>query len=297
MGWDNSRSIFRAPAKVNLFLKVTGKRPDGYHLLETLMCPVDLYDYLEFEFCGSDLRVECSDPLVPGGSKNLAWKAADLFTGDLAGRKGRSLEGINIKLVKNIPVGAGLGGGSSDAAAVLRMLNELCGRPFTKAELSSMALSLGADVPFFLEDGPCLASGVGQKLTPIRGLRSKPLVIVYPQVAVSTAEVFKNLNLGLTKNPERLKYHHFDDFEIDDFCRLGNDLEKVTLVRYPEVAEARKALMRQGAKNVRMSGSGSAVFGLFSGAADARQAAGNIKRETGWRIFVGKLLVDHPGGV
>jgi len=290
------RSVCRAPAKVNLFLKVTGKRPDGYHLLRSLMCPVDWYDHLELEPGGRGIRVVCSHPQVPGDRRNLVWKAADIFRRDLAARTGQKLDGIAIRLEKNIPVGAGLGGGSSDAAAVLKMLNQLWGRPFSKSRLRSMALALGADVPFFLEDGPCLAAGVGEQLTPVRGLRSKPLVILYPHVAVSTAEVFKNLNLGLTKNPERLKYHHFDGFEIHDFCRLGNDLEKVTLVRYPEVAEARKALMRQGAVAVRMSGSGSAVFGLFQADDDARKAGRILGRETGWRVFVGKLLADHPAG-
>ncbi len=297
---DGSRSsalaACKAPAKVNLFLRVTGRRPDGYHLLQTLMCPVDWYDHLELELCGQGIRVACNHPQVPGQRHNLAWKAADVFRRSLAGHTGQELEGISIRLEKNIPVGAGLGGGSSDAAAVLKMLNQLCRHPFSKSRLQSMALTLGADVPFFLEDGPCLASGVGERLLPVGGLQPKPLVILYPQVVVSTAEVFKNLNLGLTKIPERLKYHHFDGLEILDFCRLGNDLEKVTLVRYPEVAAARKALMHCGAEAAGMSGSGSAVFGFFPSGAAACKAGRILGRETGWQVFVGKLLVDHPVG-
>ncbi len=280
-----------APAKVNLFLKVVGQRADGYHLLQTLMCPVNWYDELVFEFSGSGIQVQCDHPQVPPGKANLVWKAADLFARNLSKFTDQRLGAVSIRLDKKIPVGAGLGGGSSDAAAVLRALNQAFGFPFKKDKLQAMALELGADVPFFIEDAPCFATGIGEYLTPVVGLKPQSLLILYPQVMVSTAEVFKNLNLGLTKIPERLKYHHFDGFEIRDFCRLGNDLEEVTLVRYPAVAEAMEALINQGAGNVRMSGSGSAVFGLFAVEQEARKVAGALKRRSGWQVFVGKLLV------
>lgn len=276
-----------SPAKINLFLRVLGRREDGYHDIETLMVCVGLYDSLRLTI-GADsgpVTVRCAHPQVPEDETNLAARAAVLFF-----QKHGAAKATAIDIDKRIPVGAGLGGGSSNAAAVLRGLNDHFRSPFPLAELEAMALSLGADVPFFLRGRPALATGIGERLEPVAHLPRLTLVIVYPDVSVATASVYKNLNLGLTKKENQPKYFPLmANFAIEH--HLFNDLEAVTLQRHPEVAAAKAALVANGAKGALMSGSGSSVFGIFEDGEAARRARTAISQRSDWQLFTVETLV------
>ncbi len=277
----------QAPAKINLFLHVTGKRPDGYHDLFSLMCGVNLYDEITLNLGAADITVACSHPMVPEDETNLAWRAARLFLSELGADAG-----LEIIIHKRIPVGAGLGGGSSDAAAVLNGLNRHYGKPFSQTKLRAMGLALGADVPFFIFQKPAIAEGVGEKLKQFQDIKPLPVVLVSPELHVSTAWVYDKLNLGLTKCKQKLKKHFFVNGQPFDMVRcLCNDLESVTMDRHSEVREAQAALMSQGAMGALMSGSGPTVFGLFTNQAQARRARKVLVQEDAWQVFQVDLLV------
>jgi len=270
-----------SPAKINLFLQVTGKRPDGYHGLFTLMCCVDLCDTIVLQFGLKNIRIESSNSQIPLDDTNLAHRAAAVFFKAL-----NVNDGLKIFIDKSIPVAAGLGGGSSNAASVLKGLNQHYGYPFSRNELMSMGLGLGADVPFFLFGKPALASGIGEKLEPYPGSLPFHIVVVYPGFEVSTGEVFQNLNLGLTKCEKNFKELFSIKIDFDPGLHLCNDLEIVTASEYPEIASIKEQLLIRGAMGALMSGSGPTVFGLFSDsgtAARARQALGENSR---WDAFI-----------
>ncbi len=235
------------PAKVNLYLKVLGRREDGYHELVTVMQPLALADELQVK-PGSGLTLECRHPEVPSGADNLVWRAAQAF----AAAARRELQ-VHLHLLKNIPVAAGLGGGSSDAAATLLALNELAGYPLDLAALSQLGAALGADVPFFLTPGPAVGRGVGTDLTPL-DLPPFWYVLFNPGVALSTRWVYANLNLDTLARhgaPER------ETWEAEHpEAWVANDLETVTLRRYPELRRALDKLAQAGARAQGMSGRG-----------------------------------------
>ncbi len=183
-----------APAKINLFLEILRRRDDGYHELRSLMCCIGLCDRLVVTLGGTVDRIVCDHPDVPSDESNLALKAAKRFNRTLAQQTGIQPKHVAIELTKQIPAGAGLGGGSSDAAAVLTGLNDAYGEPFDSRELQQMALTLGADVPFFILGRPALAGGIGEHLQPYEGLTPWGIVVVYPGFGISTAQVFENLN-------------------------------------------------------------------------------------------------------
>lgn len=279
-----------APAKINLFLKVTGRRPDGYHLLLTLMCCVSLYDIVRLSIGPGPGRLFCNHPEVPADESNLAVRAIRRFFQAWGSDKAQDAACISLNLEKRIPIGAGLGGGSSDAAAVLSGLNHLFGYPLAGSELARIGLSLGADVPFFLFGRPAIATGIGEKLQPYGQLPAYKVLLVYPGFSVSTAEVYKNLNLRLTKCKKRLRYPSFkkEKFNVDQ--HLCNDLESVTALRSPEINQIKDQLLKSGALGALMSGSGSTVFGLFQDAEQARLAERAIAGETHWQSFLVDLL-------
>jgi len=275
-----------SPAKINLFLHVTGKRPDGYHELITLMCCVGLYDSVTIDPGLKEISITCSDPKVPEDETNLAFKAASLFFKTL-----NKPEGVKISIKKNIPVGAGLGGGSSNAASVLSALNRYYDFPFSQDELISMGLSIGADVPFFIYRKPAIATGIGENLKAYERISKFHVLLVYPGFSVSTAEVYNNLNLGLTKCPKKLNYRSFIEQDFDIECHLCNDLETVAESRYPDIPAAKKALLSHGARGALMSGSGPTVFGLFSAADKAQRANQSLSQNDKWQIFLVDMLV------
>jgi len=260
-----------ASAKINLTLDVLGKRADGYHDVAMVMQSISLADRVVLS--GAEhISMDCSDPSLPVDSKNLAYKAAELI---LAGTG----LGVHIALEKLIPIEAGLAGGSSDAAAVLRGVNKLYNLNKSREELLALALQLGADVSFCLEGGTALAEGIGEKLTNLPSPPKLWLVLIKPSFGVSTASIYKALRVDkLRKHPDTqamlsaIKSGNRQQV----VANLSNVLEEVTLTFKPEISETKSELLRLGAENVLMSGSGPTVFGVFPSEEDALSAAEKI---------------------
>lgn len=285
----------RAPAKINLRLRVIGKRKDGYHLLDTIMAPVSLYDEVEIRRLsafgkrrrskGIHIEVTCNDPSVPRGKKNLAYRAAYSLLQELGLE-----ESIAIHLRKRIPVGAGLGGGSSDAAATLIGLNRLLKLNLSNRKLRNLALGLGSDVPFFITPGPKRARGIGERLTPLKQFRRFWLVLVYPGFGVSTAWVYRNYRPTLTKPSANISILSSLRSPSKIAAVMSNDLESVTLRRYPVIGLLKNALARAGAVGVLMSGSGSSVFGVFDSKRKARNAFLRLRKKGAAQAFLAHIL-------
>jgi 4-diphosphocytidyl-2-C-methyl-D-erythritol kinase len=277
--------VIPSPAKINLFLKVVGKRPDGYHDIITLLCRIGLFDTIALAFHQSAISVECAHPRVPEDKTNLAHRAATLFF-EAVSRK----EGVAIFIDKVIPVAAGLGGGSGNAAAVLMGLNQHYGFPLAKENLMDIALKVGADVPFFLLRHSAIARGIGDRLEAYDALPPLFVVLVRPTFEVSTAWVYKNLNLGLTNCEKSFKYRYFED----DFSKvkdlLCNDLEQVTTRKFPDIKIIKRTLIDLGAETALMSGSGPSVFGLFADGHQAAKALRSMRDPRRWDTFLVKLL-------
>lgn len=279
----------KAHAKLNLRLEVLGKRPDGYHDLWSVFHLVSLHDELEFEpLENGRIVLTCNNEHLPVNEKNLAVKAARLLQGSLDGKeKGLSQEGrlpgARITLTKNIPVGAGLGGGSSDAAAALLGLSELWGIKLSDPELHRLALELGSDVPYFLQGGTALVTGRGEHIKPLDWKPIYHFVIVYPGFGVSTAWAYKNLKIPLTKGPGFSKMINYDLSLGPDQGSwpgfLHNDLEKAVIPSHPQIDQIKQRLVQNGALGALMSGSGSSVFGIFSDQVSARQSASELKSQ------------------
>ncbi|MFH0994873.1 MAG: 4-(cytidine 5'-diphospho)-2-C-methyl-D-erythritol kinase [Pseudomonadota bacterium] len=274
-----------SPAKINLFLHIIGKRSHGYHDIHSLMCGVSLYDTLTLDFQASKIAVACKHSAVPEDETNIAYRAAECFFDAL-----RHPGGVSIHIEKHIPVAAGLGGGSSNAAGILSGLNTHYGHPFSKRDLVSLALTLGADVPFFIHQKPALATGVGENLEFFKGILPYPIVLIRPDIQVSTADVYKNLNLGLTNCEQKLKSFPLNK-GFNPLRHLCNDLETVTISWYPEISDIKKALLDQGALGSLMSGSGPTVFGIFSDSDRAKKAYKTLSTNQRWSCFVTQLLV------
>lgn len=280
-----------SPAKVNLFLHITGKLKNGYHTLYSLMCPIALYDEISISMGVDENTITCSHPLVPEDESNIALKAAHLFFKTLNGKDKSAPSFVSIHLEKKIPVGAGLGGGSSNAAGILLSLNRYYNHPFSLEKLMSMGVSLGADVPFFMLESPAIARGIGEKLKKVTDLPKLSILVVYPNIHVPTPMIYKNLNLGLTKGEKKLNYSIFSSNNFDLIKNLYNDLESVTLVHYPIVTEIKKLLIQNGANGALMSGSGSSVFGLFEDTKSAKTAYDLLSQNNDWQIFLSHMLV------
>jgi 4-diphosphocytidyl-2-C-methyl-D-erythritol kinase len=256
---DGSAYKIHTPAKVNIRLKITGRRSDGFHELESIMVPIDVTDSLEMRLLQKD-RIEISSHGydVPNNETNLACRAARAFFNKIGVD-----HGVSIKLMKNIPVAAGLGGGSSDAAATLLLLNDMHGGPLSVSELHEMAVGLGADVPFFLYGRPSLARGIGDILEPIHEWPVFWYVIITPPIKVSTAWVYENYRLELTTNEYDFIVNLLKSSPFAVSRMLENDLERVTAARFPIINTLKQLLLDADAEGAVMSGSGSSVFGLF----------------------------------
>jgi 4-diphosphocytidyl-2-C-methyl-D-erythritol kinase len=282
--------LIASPAKINLFLRVTGRRPDGYHDLLSLMCRVGICDDIILSPSTGPLTLRCSDPGLPADETNLALRAARSFFAAVGGE-----EGCEIYLKKHIPVAAGLGGGSSNAASVLMGLQHLCGHPLSQQELMRMGRGLGADVPFFLFQSPALASGIGDELEAYSGLAPWQVLIVCPPLHVSTRMVYQNLNLQLTKRKKQPTRTHLIKTAFNPSLHLYNDLEAVTLALHPELVRIKDGLKAHGAVGALMSGSGPSVFGLFPDADAARRAMTAMALGPGYRLFSAGLLTGPAG--
>ena len=280
-----------APAKLNLFLHVTGRRADGYHELQTAYTLIDLADWLDFERRDDGSIVREGD-LVGGVEDDLAVRAAHALQ-----RASRTSLGVTISVTKRIPAGSGLGGGSSDAATTLIALNRLWDLNLPRSELSAIGLHLGADVPFFLHGRDAFAEGIGERLTTI-ALPPLWFAILWPQTNVSTKEIFGDASL--TRNSKATKIADFSALaaklvneatgNFDLPSSLVNDLEPIARRRYPVIDEAIRRLARFGA--ARMTGSGSAVFVASRAREQAELAVADVP--AGWTGWVVKKLVEHP---
>ncbi len=275
----------KSPAKINLGLFILGKREDGYHELETLFQMVSLYDTLELTALPTGIELLCDHPGVPADATNLVVRAARLLLAKDAG--GRTL-GCRIHLKKQIPIGAGLGGGSGNAGLALRGLNQLWGLGLGTPQLMEIAAQLGSDVPFFLGAPAALGRGRGEHLTPLQPAKKFYVILLYPRVAVATSEVYKGLNLDLTKNQKNINILH-QFFSKSDIASLGahlhNDLEPVVFKRYPVVQKAKEALSSVNPDGVLVSGSGSTVFAIFGDSDRASQAFVRLQ-EGDWDLFL-----------
>lgn len=259
-----------APAKVNFRLDVLRRRPDGYHDLRMLMQRVGLCDELEISLQDTPgISVQCDGADLPVDDSNLVWRAAAAMLA-----RTDQQTGVAIRLTKNIPVAAGLGGGSSDAATTLCGLNQLLELGLDDAELMRIGVKLGADVPFFVSGNPAIATGIGDVLTPVEGIPTLWLLLVNPGIHVSTAWVYQNLQLTTDKVAAKIPVLYKS---ADDLCAiLANDLEAVTLKKFPVILEIKEQLMAAGARGALMSGSGPTVFAIFSDENSARRAAETI---------------------
>jgi len=266
----------QAPAKVNFRLDVLRKRPDGYHDLRMIMQRIDLCDEIELSLRQEPgISLFCYDADIPDDKSNIVWRAADeiLRLSDVA-------TGIDIKLKKNIPVAAGLGGGSSDAASTLMGLNRLLKTALTDRQLMTVGLKLGADVPFFIFKKPAIAEGTGEKLSPLQQIPKLWLLLVNPGIHVATSWAYQNLNLTSEKVAAKIPILYKS---ATDICSiLSNDLESVTLDKYPVIRAIKEQLLTTGAAGALMSGSGSTVFAVFDKESTARAALESLSFDARW---------------
>ena len=283
----------RAHAKINLYLDVVGKREDGYHNLETVFHSIDLHDDVIIRKQDTkEITVHCEHPAVPCDSRNLAHQAAQLLNEAVGG-----IDGIAIDIHKRIPVAAGLGGGSANAAAVLHGVNELFGLGFTQEELMHFGAQLGADVPFCLHGGAAVGTGIGDQLTRLPALPDLPLLLLNLGIQMSTAVVFKKLDFSLTKR-ENAGIIIGTLMEKGDILgvveRLYNLLEVPVFAQYPEIAALKTELSTQtGCRGALMSGSGATLFAVMQDSESAHRSESHFKNRVSFRT----TTVTSPVGV
>jgi len=294
LGWIMNTIQLKAKAKINLSLDVLGKRQDGYHELKTIMQTVELHDIVTLETAESGIQIGCNKQYVPADENNIAWKAANLLI-----KKYNIKKGIRIYIQKNIPVAAGLAGGSADAASVLRGINLLYNLGMSNNELMAAGLEIGADVPFCIRGGTMLAEGIGEKLTPLKCLDGVDILIIKPKVSVSTAWVYKNLDLSaINFRPDTDKLISAIEQKKLDFLaeNMKNVLETVTLPKHKVLDEIKSRLIECGALGSMMSGSGPSVFGIFKNRASAEKAY-NILKSNEWDCYITKTSCSSDNGI
>lgn len=287
-----SEEKFTLPAfaKINLGLRVEGRRADGYHEIGTVFQTITLHDSLTFELTTDEsIKLNCSDPDIPTDASNLVMRAATTLRERFSVRRG-----VRVELEKRIPAGGGLGGGSSDAAVTLVALAHLWNIETDKQELEKIGARLGADVPFFLTGGTALGTGTGTEISPLEDAPKMHLAVVTPVVRVSTSEAYKLLNApALTKaeGVANLSVSHTEADFSDFLCGVTrNDFEAVVFKLYPEIERARDALRQSGAHCAMLSGSGSSVFGVFDSEEEAERACEVLRSEAGWHVFACAML-------
>jgi 4-diphosphocytidyl-2-C-methyl-D-erythritol kinase len=281
------------PAKVNLGLHVAGRRPDGYHDIVTLFQAIELYDVLEGE-TAEDLSLSVAGASLPTDDRNLVLVAAAALRRHVARARGR---GARLSLDKAIPVGGGLGGGSSDAAGALLLLNDLWGLHLDLSVLTQLAMEIGSDVPFFLHGGTALGTGRGTTIAPLRPIPDRTVLLGSPPFELSTPEVFRALDAPLTVGGADVTVPRlFVKFaEGNDFALATNDLQKVAFGLRSELAIFRDALLRSGAEVALLSGSGSTVFGLFGAGSDVASMTEDLRSKfPDWTV---RACRTTPSGV
>lgn len=268
-----------APAKINLYLKILGKRPDGYHELETLMCPTSLADEIELEECSKGIHIAIEGAELAAGPENLVHRAAQAVQ-----RRAKIQKGVKIFLRKNIPLGAGLGGGSSDAAVVLLAVNKLWQAGLDETTLNQLAAELGSDVNFFLQPHPAVCTGRGEKIQPV-DLHYLPFVVlIYPGFEVSSLWAYKTY----AQNPQpgaSGKTFHWN--KAGEGISLQNDLEPAVFSKHLWIAETKKWLQNHPlVDDALMSGSGATVFAILSNEKRARQLVIEAKKRLGNETWI-----------
>lgn len=267
--------VYKANCKVNVHLRITGRLPSGYHELETIFQEIPFFDEIEITSNTSgEISFSSSGIIIPNGT-NICVQAAEIL------KKRYNVEkGCDISLKKIIPIGAGLGGGSSDAAAVLKALNELWELNLNEIELEKIGLKLGADVPFFIKGGCAAATGIGEILTSIKPVLSDGYVLlVYPNIHIDTSKAYRNLNLNLTKNASNSIFAVALESSSgihSKYNEFTNDFESYVFKEHPEIETIKNALLNKGAEFAAMSGSGSSVFGFFYDEIKIKEAKDHI---------------------
>jgi 4-diphosphocytidyl-2-C-methyl-D-erythritol kinase len=281
--WVAASASIAAPAKINLSLKVVGRRADGYHLIDSAVAPIGLYDDIHIDVGSAgrtEVSISCDPPdAAPSDDTNLAARAAKLFL-SAVGTAAR----VSIRIAKRIPAGAGLGGGSSDAAAVLRTLNVMSGRPLPEAELAASALSLGADVPLFLFGRPARMRGIGEILEPHAVHFARPVVIAHSGMPLSTASVYAKYDDLLTMSAPVSIVRASGREPLRTI--LLNDLEAAAFRVQPGLQSLKRRLCSLGAEGVLMTGSGSAIFGIWQHWDDASASAERLRSAGIWARVV-----------
>ena len=277
-----NRLVLKSPAKINLFLNISRKREDGYHEIVTLLQAIDLEDEIILEKRGKGISISTDHPHCPSDESNLAFKAAELFLKD---RKIR--EGVGIRINKRIPIAAGLGGGSSNAAFTLKGLNRLFKLKASKERLHGLAAQIGSDVPFFLGSTPALAKGRGEILKPVKLFGGYWLVLVYPGFEVSSRWAYQRLKISLTRIKKEYNLKNLENRKgfFKALLDFDNDLEKAVQERYPAIGRIKDTLISSGAIKSSMSGSGPTVYGVFEHKLKAEEVARKIRRGN-WEVFL-----------
>jgi 4-diphosphocytidyl-2-C-methyl-D-erythritol kinase len=278
---------FTSSAKVNYYLRVTGRRPDGYHNLVNVMCRVSLFDDISMSVGGTGISVYADSPEVPSGPANSVYRAVRLLL-ETAQRE----IGVDIRIRKHIPVQSGLGGASSNAAAVMLRLNEVLGLGFTRQRLIDLGIRIGSDVPFFLFGSPAVATGKGEVLQRVEGIADAWLVIVKPAGGISTRQAYEKLDLVLTEEKKHIIMPKFIGTLDSLVSLMFNDFEPVAETLLGEIGDIKTRLIRLGAHGAMLSGSGSAVFGVFPDEATARRAHEELSIHPVWNAYVAENLFD-----
>ncbi len=279
-----------SPAKINLYLHVVGRRPDGYHEVRTILQVVDLCDTVTLRRTDAGVTLECRGIPSPPGRANLAVRAAELLR-----EEAEIPGGVAITLEKRIPPERGLGGGSSNAAAVLWGINLLYDLNLSPEELGDLGGRLGSDVPFFLSPGLARATGRGEVIEPLPSFSPHPVLLIFPAVTVSTPWAYGLLQLELTREDKSTTISALirQGGETEAWNLCSNIFEEVIFSEYPQIARVKERLKNEGAWPVLMSGSGSAVYGFFRDEGDVQRAASRLRGE-GYDLLVCRTVRDNP---
>ena len=269
----------KSPCKINLYLNILFKRADGFHELESIFQPIPIFDEITIQKGDAGIQLTCSSPKLPTGSDNLVWKAAEAFLKKLKAK------GVKIHLEKFLPLSAGIGAGSSNAAYTLRGLNELFESPFDESELKQMAIDLGCDVPFFLQDGPAVVLGRGEKVEserPFEALQGRGLLLIHPGFGISTPWAYQSLDKSdETCGEERQIEAALDSLRKGKFLGLFNSFEKPVFEKYLILPVLKEFLLRHGAIGALMSGSGSTIFAITEDVFVAESIRSKLHQEFG----------------
>jgi len=280
-----------APAKVNLFLRILKRLPSGYHEIQSLIVPITLADEIELTSGprNKGIEIKCSNASIPLDQTNLVHKAIVALS-----RSGYLLRHVSVNIKKRIPAGAGLGGGSSDAAAVLKGIDWLYSLDLSREELCNIGLKIGSDIPFFFMEKACLVSGIGESLKPLKIAYDMWLVIGFPGFSISTEKVYQALDLELTNLKARVNMPFGLEGENEQYggrWKLINDLEAPVFVWYPLLKGFCEKLRVLGALEARMTGSGSSIFGVFNEREAATTAMSEVQKQSPeWRFFLARPL-------